>query len=156
MERICIAILIAGSTFLWGCSILTGSHHSGSTYTYAAFDSTGASIVKGTLTLHFKDTAEDTIAYNDRYKYQITGSWKLESSHSKAETGPQTGSGDLSGSVGKDGTVWINLNPDWVDNNVFLYGRFKDQQHNDLEGKWMWSGFVGYINGDRFTALRVW
>ncbi len=45
----------------------------------------------------------------------------------------------------------INLNPDYVDNNVFLLGVLEGTKMN---GRWMYTGFPGVVNEGTFKALR--
>jgi hypothetical protein len=66
--------------------------------------------------------------------------------------GPQIGKGDLRGSMKEDGELWINLNPDWVDHNVYLTGRYTGARYSDFEGTWVYSTFAGGIDGGRFEA----
>ncbi|MCL6100815.1 MAG: hypothetical protein M1391_19830 [Bacteroidetes bacterium] len=51
----------------------------------------------------------------------------------------------------KKGTVSINLNPNFVDNNVVLQGTMSSDGFN---GKWEWIGFAGKLNGGSFNAVR--
>jgi hypothetical protein len=45
----------------------------------------------------------------------------------------------------------INLNPDYVDNNVLLTGRFS---RTGYSGQWQWVGFRGVITSGTFQAVR--
>lgn len=47
--------------------------------------------------------------------------------------------------------VTVNLNPQWVDNNVFLSGSFDKDR---FSGTWMWSTFVGSTAEGKFEALQ--
>lgn len=81
---------------------------------------------------------------------QIQGSWQLAAINNAQKTGPQNGSDSLSG-VFKKGAVSINLNPNFVDNNVVLQGTISSDGFN---GKWEWIGFAGVLNSGGFNAVR--
>ena len=108
------------------------------TYNYFAYDSNDQLIVTGTLIISQIDST------------QIQGSWQLVAVNNAQKTGPQNGSGSLSG-VLKKGAVSINLNPNFVDNNVVLQGTMSSAGFN---GKWEWIGFAGVLNSGSFNAVR--
>ena len=107
-------------------------------YNYRAYDSKGVLVVSGLMTLAFSDSGT------------IHGTWSLQNVAQGEDVGPQTGNGTLTGSV--TGTlVSINLNPGWVDNNIFLAGSLGTDR---LIGTWMWSTFVGPTSRGTFEALK--
>jgi hypothetical protein len=71
----------------------------------------------------------------------ITGSWEISAANefSEKEIGPQIGTGKLEGSI-KAGKIFINLNPGWADNNIFLNADYSKDQ---FKGSWLWSTFIG-------------
>jgi hypothetical protein len=80
----------------------------------------------------------------------IVGSWALDQVQVSDKVGPQVGTGKLAGMMaGK--SVSINLNPSWVDKNVFLQGTMDDSR---MSGKWMWSTFVGSTAEGTFEAIK--
>lgn len=107
-------------------------------YQYFGYDSSGVLIIRGWLYLHFTSAG------------QIEGDWDFKKVSEQPNLGPQIGQGHLVGSV-NDSTFWINLNPNFADNNVFLNGIFKK---DTLKGQWMYSTFVGATNWGKFTAIR--
>ncbi len=107
-------------------------------YAYAGFDSTGVKIVAGLL--------EIKIENNNR----VTGNWKFDKIGNPENIGPQTGSGNLSGSL-QDSILSLNLNPNYVDNNVLLNAIY---DAHTMNGDWMWIGFSGPINHGTFKAVR--
>ena len=117
-------------------------------YRYTAFDEAGAVLVRGTLRLDFVEADEA------EFPVRITGSWDLEQVRDEATVGPQVGEGRLQGSVDAEGTLWISLNPQMADNNVFLSGSFEEERSGDLQGRWMYSTFVGPTSEGPFTATR--
>lgn len=131
---------------LFGCDSADFRDEAG--YRYASFDEAGDELVTGSLRLEYEDT-EDA-----QYPVRITGTWDLRQIKEGEQPGPQVGEGNLQGSVSADGEVWINLNPDWEDNNVTLEGHFENGHMGNVEGRWIYSTFVGGINGGRFEAER--
>lgn len=107
-------------------------------YAYTGFDSTGVKIVTGWI----KIVCEDSI--------HLSGEWNLEKIADPQNIGPQVGSGTLIGNF-ENNQLFLNLNPDYVDNNVFLICPYDDQK---LTGKWNYSGFPGIINYGSFVAER--
>ena len=107
-------------------------------YFYTAFDSAGARLVEGTLSLTINDSS-------------VTGEWHLSKISTAQNIGPQVGSGQLQGSM-HDGTLSLNLNPQWVDNNVFLFGKI---ENSIFRGSWSWSTFVGITNAGSFEARKT-
>jgi hypothetical protein len=144
-NTISVAVLILGIS-LSACDQTDLSD--GGVYAYTASDSLGVMLVTGTLEVKF---GEDADASGD---VAISGTWQLQQSGNGAQVGPQTGSGNLEGSVDGQGSLWINLNPDWADNNVFLAGGFSGERFADFEGTWSYSTFVGPVAGGNFKATR--
>ncbi len=107
-------------------------------YTYHAYESDGSLVVAGTLTMVSADSAS------------INGTWDLKQVHASDQIGPQVGSGKLAGSV-HEGTIWVNLNPSWKDNNVFLQGTVEGDR---ISGNWSWSTFIGRTAGGTFEAVK--
>ena len=105
-------------------------------YFYTAYDSLGTKIVSGILWLQFSSSGS------------ISGSWYLQKTDDNDNIGPQTGRGKLLGSK-RDSKIWINLNPDWADNNVHLWGKAED---GAISGDWIFSTFIGATNRGTFTA----
>jgi hypothetical protein len=107
-------------------------------YSYRAYNSAGNLLVVGTLTMTMEDSTS------------IVGSWALDQVQVSDKVGPQVGTGKLAGMMaGK--SVSINLNPSWVDKNVFLQGTMDDSR---MSGKWMWSTFVGSTAEGTFEAIK--
>jgi hypothetical protein len=82
----------------------------------------------------------------------VTGTWQIDwvaGADTTAPVGPQVGHGTLSGRQIADGSVQLNLNPFYADNNVFLSATVTVA---GLSGEWSWSGFAGPIANGRFQA----
>ena len=136
-----ILYLIIISTFLFSCEDDHDDVPFGA-YRYSGFDSTHTAIVSGWLLFENEDST------------QLSGEWSLDAIGSPPGIGPQIGTGMMTG--GNDnGNIWINLNPGWVDNNVFLSGTFEDDGVNKrFRGKWNWSGFPGVLNHGTFSSIK--
>ena len=108
-------------------------------FKYTGYDSTGIKIVQGKLFLDFSDSTN------------IKGTWEIEEIKMSQNIGPQIGSGELIGSYYDSNRVWINLNPDYDDNNIILRGILNNKSY---EGNWKYSTFVGVVNYGPFEAVR--
>ena len=124
---------------LIGC---TGEHSVGTTppaaFQYHAYDTTGTLLVKGWCTIVIRDSSH------------VSGEWHFAKMIDRQNIGPQFGDGQLAGAF-YQGALWINLNPGYVDNNVFLNGHFSEHAYS---GSWSWSGFPGVLNRGSFQALK--
>ena len=113
------------------------SAHSGP-FQYMAYDTIGTLVVSGWMTIDIQDSTH------------VTGEWHFNKVNNPQNIGPHTGEGNLVGGF-YDGQLQINLNPNYVDNNVFLNGKI---QANTYSGTWIWSGFPGLLNRGNFQATR--
>ncbi len=104
---------------------------------YTALDSNGVAVVQGYLYFTLPDSG------------LFDGNWSLEAVGSARNIGSQTGSGKLTGQVCA-GAVYIELNPDLVDDNVSLIAPF---HYAFLQGRWIWSGLPGVLNEGMFTLF---
>lgn len=103
---------------------------------YRAYDSSGNLMIVGTLKLVLSDSAS------------VNGTWSTTQVAASDNVGPQVGTGKLTGTMsGK--FVWLNLNPGWVDNNVFLQGTIADGR---ISGTWTWSTYAGISARGTFEA----
>lgn len=107
-------------------------------YAYTGYDTSGTEIVNGWFTMVFSDSIH------------CVGEWHFKRVSGNQDIGPQIGEGELVGGI-ENGNVWINLNPTWADNNVFLNGRIAGDVY---EGTWMWVTIAGPWIGGSFKALR--
>jgi len=113
-------------------------------YEYVGLDRGGAPIVTGTLAITFSEGAGATA---------ISGTWDLDGP-ADPNLGPQIGHGTLAGILDA-GSISIDLNPGWSDNNVYLYGRFDNASRHEFRGTWNHSTLVGPVNEGRFSARRT-
>ena len=133
-----IAALAFGVSLFAGCG-----HHPvapagiGGLYQYTAYDSGGAPVVTGTITLVNRDSTN------------LTGRWDLRAADGAGNIGPQTGRGLLAGSTA-DG-ISIDLTPGFADNNVILVGTFEE---DEISGTWHWITFIGETARGRFEMIR--
>ena len=107
-------------------------------YAYNGYDSTGVKIVTGWLELNVEDSSA------------VCGSWQFYGFADAEQIGPQQGKGKLAGTI-EDSKIYLDLNPDFRDNNVLLVSRFNKSK---LSGEWMWVGFPGVINSGTFAAVH--
>jgi len=117
---------------------LTGPVSSGR-YEYTAYDSSGDLVVTGWI---FLDTDNPS---------KIEGLWNLKAFGSADNIGPQTGSGELQGKLEHD-KISINLNPEFIDNNVCLVGSVEGKS---FIGLWQWISYSGVTNEGAFTASKT-
>ena len=108
-------------------------------YQYTSYDSTGVAIVKGWLTLNYEGSLN------------ITGEWHLEKIGNPHNIGPQVGNGNLVGVIDQE-RVWVELNPQYVDNNLQLNGIIENGHY---KGEWIWTSFAGITNRGSFEAVRI-
>jgi hypothetical protein len=110
-----------------------------SNYNYMAYNSKGDLALNGTMKLTVIDSTS------------IAGTWSIVAVLPSEKVGPQVGTGKLTGTI-QNSLVWINLNPGWVDNNVFLQGTLSSDR---ITGRWMWSTFIGPTADGTFEAMNV-
>jgi len=106
-------------------------------YFYKSYDTTGTKIVEGWISI-VQDSSE------------ISGEWNLNKVGDPENIGPQVGRGELVGGFIQD-TVWVELNPDVVDNNLQLRGVIDDGK---FSGKWEWMTIQGITNYGTFEAVK--
>lgn len=109
-----------------------------SEYGYTGYNSGGTLIIVGTILLAVNDSSS------------VSGTWSFERVFADDNVGPQLGTGRFAGSIQR-ASISINLNPGWVDNNVFLFGTI-DGGH--IRGKWIWDTFVGETAQGTFDAVK--
>jgi hypothetical protein len=110
----------------------------GSSFRYTSYDSSGTPLVTGWLTMNFSDSVT------------ISGEWHFKPINNPKNIGPQTGDGNLVGGF-RNEQVWIELNPQFRDNNLQLSGTFHGDRYS---GQWMWISFVGITNAGSFEAIK--
>ena len=109
-----------------------------SEYQYTGFDKKGDKIVEGRL------------AITSREGEHIKCEWRLSKIGNPERIGPQTGTGECIGLMTED-KLFINLNPNMVDNNVNLKGQVKDGSYS---GTWSYDGYAPGINKGTFEAVK--
>jgi hypothetical protein len=107
-------------------------------FQYMAYDTIGTPVVGGWMTINIQDSTH------------VTGKWHFNKINNPLKIGPHTGEGNLIGGF-DNGQLHINLNPNYIDNNVFLSGKI---QTTNYSGIWVWSGFPGPLNKGTFIAKR--
>lgn len=115
-------------------------------YQYSGYDKSGRKILKGRLSIISVQPNRN----KHEESYEIRGYWRLNKIGDPKMIGPQTGTGDLVGSIDK-GEIYIDLNPHTNDNNVILQGKVEGRR---FHGTWRYSGFAGPIGEGTFEATR--
>jgi len=120
--------------FFIGCSGILGP--AGNTYNYRAYDQSNKLVVIGDLVFHQLDTVH------------VKGSWHMLNVNGAEMTGISEAFGKFEGQLEAD-SLYIDLNPQWRDNNVILLGQFKKGIY---QGKWQHIGLPGVMSEGRFEA----
>ena len=135
-------LLFVPGFFIWNCSGSKSVQQSKpfplGEYQYAGFDKKGDKIVEGRLTI------------TSREEDRIKGEWQLSKIGNPERIGPQTGTGECIGLITGD-SLFINLNPNMVDNSVNLKGKLKDGRYS---GTWSYDGVGPGINRGTFEAVK--
>jgi hypothetical protein len=116
---------------------IISSYPTGS-FTYQSYDTLGNQIVQGIMEIDFVDSVK------------IKGSWYLENISNRNDIGLQYGEGELIGTI-ENSTLYLNLNPQYADHNVYLDGTIKEDL---IEGRWVWATFIGPTNWGSFKAIK--
>jgi hypothetical protein len=109
----------------------------GQTFCYKSFDLNHNLIVQGWLEIKFEDSGK------------ISGTWNLQKLDNTENIGPQVGTGELVGGIINKDSIWIELNPQYKDNNLQLCGKYRSPS---ITGKWLWISFIGITNQGYFYA----
>jgi hypothetical protein len=110
------------------------------TYKYTGYDSSWNKIITGYLWIKSVDSTS------------VKGSWDFKLVSNQENIGPQIGKGVFEGVTDMRGPLSLNLNPGWIDNNVFLIGSLL---HSSYSGDWNYVGFPGVINSGSFEAKQL-
>lgn len=113
------------------------------TYNYKGSDTNGNLLVEGVITLRTDETI------------QVKGHWNLKvlDKNKYHELGPQDGSGEIIGQL-KGDRIFLNLNPDVYEDNIYLDGKVTKANIFKISGKWGYYGFVGKLNEGNFEMER--
>jgi len=96
-------------------------------YKYSASDTLGTIVTTGTIAIYQKDS-------------QLNGPWRFDDGRS----------GNLKGTI-SGAQVYIDLNPQFVDNNLILRGTLVG---NSFSGSWSHFGFPGELARGSFIATK--
>jgi hypothetical protein len=140
MKAIIISIALASFLLFSSCSEDSPTNSSMKTYKYTSFDSIGVKIISGYLWVEFTDSST------------VKGRWDFKRVSNEENLGPQIGKGIFEGIKDSQGSMSLNLNPEWIDNNVFLIGLYLNSHYN---GDWNYVGFPGVINAGTFEATQL-
>lgn len=132
-------ILILFVILFYACTENSPTISTTDTFKYIGYDSIGNIINYGTLTIE-----QDTTSI-------IKGRWHFVSASNNDEFGPQFGMGNCIGGFNSENELWLNLNPEFADNNVFLIGEVSGDNYT---GRWDYSTFIGSTNYGTFTARK--
>jgi hypothetical protein len=137
MKVVITCIAFVSFLLFSSCSDDSPTSASMKTYKYTSYDSTGNRIISGYLWI---DSVDSSV---------VKGGWDFKRVGSEENLGPQIGKGNFDGVKDSQGNMSLNLNPEWIDNNVFLIGSFNNSQYR---GDWNYVGFPGVINAGSFEA----
>lgn len=103
---------------------------------------TGVMLLRGTWDL---EIAPDS---------SVTGSWNAHwlTPDTLAAVGPQVGTGTLEGRLYPGGSLVVNFNPRYADNNVFVT---VGPRGGDVDATWEWSTIGGRASGGPFRVQTV-
>ncbi len=110
----------------------------GGRFQYQAYDTSGTLIVQGWFTMTIIDSTN------------VQGEWHFNKVGNPSNIGLHYGDGLLRGAFYHAG-LSVGLNPNYVDNNVVLFGTIDG---NSYSGTWQWIGFPGVINRGTFQAVK--
>ena len=126
---------------LLSCGEDSPTNSSIKTYKYTGYDSSWNKIIIGYLWIKSVDSTS------------VKGSWDFKLIRNEENIGPQIGKGVFEGVTDMRGSLSLNLNPGWADNNVILDGNtFLPYR---FEGAWHYIGVAGEINWGRFEAAQA-
>ena len=125
------------------CFAAFGADEISTTYNYKGFDTNGNLLVKGVITLRLNKTI------------QVKGDWILQilDKNKLVELGPQDGSGKIVGQL-KGDRIFLDLNPEQFENNIYLDGKVTRVNVFKISGKWGLYGFVGKLKEGKFEMVR--
>ena len=106
-------------------------------FTYKAFNSNGNLIINGWLKIEFIDSDK------------ISGKWNFQKVGNPKDIGPHVGEGNLIGGRINQDSIWIELNPQFKDNNLQLHGKYTSAV---FSGQWLWISLIGITNQGYFEA----
>jgi hypothetical protein len=140
MFRTLVIILSFTIIILVCCDLLSNNDEDcipSGAYSYIAYDSLETIIVTGWFTMEFQDSTT------------IEGEWHFKKIGNPENIGPQVGDGELFGQK-DDSIIYIDLNPQYRDNNVLLVGEISVDEYT---GEWIWSTIIGVTNKGSFRAV---
>lgn len=140
MKAIILIIVITAVSLLSSCGEDSSTNSSMTTYKYTGYDSTGNKIISGYLWVESTDSSI------------VEGRWNFKQIGTCQNIGPQTGKGNFEGHKDSRGSMNLNLNPGWIDNNVILDGSLLNSHY---DGSWSYIGFPGIINRGGFEAEQI-
>jgi len=132
-----LLVLLVLAVPLGNCDSILGPSADG-VFRYRSYDTTGTLVVQGWFTLALADSDS------------VSGEWHFAAVGSPQDIGPQTGDGRLVGGF-NDTTLWIELQPQYRDNNLQLTGRLEDDRY---AGTWTWITFSGPAMSGTFEAYK--
>ena len=140
MKTVILCIALASFLIFSSCSDDSPTNSSSTTYKYTGYSDNGSIIISGYL---WVDSVDSSI---------VTGRWDLKRVGNEENLGPQIGKGNFKGVKDSGGSMSLNLNPEWVDNNVFLIGSLLNSSYS---GDWNYVGYPGVINSGTFEAKQL-
>jgi len=145
----CLMILFASLAL--SCSKLSGTEQPKpfpvGDYQYTGYDDKGEKMVEGRLSI----TSVENVRIGSEDTIQLKGNWEFKEIGKHEHIGEQVGSGNLVGTLFKEGELDINLNPNISDANVYLRGTIEGRR---FHGTWRFNGYEGTLTSGKFEAIR--
>ncbi len=110
-------------------------------YKYTGYDSSWNKIIEGYLWIDSIDSVE------------VKGRWDFDLVGNGTNIGPQIGKGSFEGTTNMLGTLFLNLNPGMIENNVLLECSMRLPYR--IDGQWSYVGFPGVINWGKVEGKQM-
>lgn len=145
------SLLILMLSSVLSCSKLSGTEQPKpfpvGDYQYTGYDDKGEKMVEGRLSI----TSVENVRIGSEDTIQLKGNWELKEIGKHEHIGEQVGSGNLVGTLLKEGELDLNLNPNISDANVYLRGTIEGRR---FHGTWRFNGYAGTLTSGKFEAIR--
>ena len=138
-STVLLSLVIAACGDATGPAVPLGDLSAAGRYYYFAYDDAERLVLQGTIRIQQHD---DT---------SFAGTWAIAwapGADTTAVVGPQVGTGDFVGRIW-DGELSVDLNPFWVDNNVYLM--VERRTPFGFSGRWIYVTIAGPWTEGRFV-----
>lgn len=140
---VALGLTLFVSVLVAGCEVIGAGEEDlqPGTYSFVAYDSSGAALIQGTLNLRYPQDSG----------WDIEGTWESEGVQEiEGWTGRMVGEGQLRGTKEKDGGVQVSLRPRFEDADAVLQGEVNG---STLQGEWAIVDWGRTSRSGRFVAV---